>query len=105
MSNTPKTDAEVADWIERAPDASELRSLISHAEAFEIAIAALTAECERLREDAERLMFIEQHVDAADCSGYGSDDKWWTVLHHDGNRSEGETLRVAIDAARKDSAK
>ena len=49
--------------------------------------------------DAARLNWAEKHLDAANVSGYGADDKWVSILHHDGNKAEGASLRDAIDAA------
>jgi hypothetical protein len=63
-------------------------------------IAKLERECEALRRDKERLDFLEKHADAVSNLGSGAaDDKWWEVLHHDGNKAEGGSLREAIDKA------
>jgi hypothetical protein len=63
-------------------------------------IAELQAENARLKEE---LAWLETNLNSAEKSGYGADDYWWTILHHDGNKAEGSTLREAIDAARKEA--
>ncbi len=64
-------------------------------------VGRLREENAALREDKARLDWAEKHLDNAGCSGYGADDKWWRILHHDGNEAEAETLRKALDLARR----
>lgn len=47
MSDTPRTDLEVASWIDGAPDGKELRALVEFAQYLEIENAALRHDIER----------------------------------------------------------
>lgn len=52
-----------------------------------------------LEADKRRLDWLEKHADSVDVSGYGADDKWVTLLHHDGNKAESSTIREVVDTA------
>ena len=98
------TDDELSRLLDEYADAALTRRSIPIR--FKAARAAIHAHFERRKsgeggEDAARLDFLQAHANAIDARGSGaSDDKWWIVIHHDGNWAEGETLRAAIDDAR-----
>jgi hypothetical protein len=77
------------------------RKAIDDADTKVINLFAIEAEVERLRADAERLDWCDEHLDYVSIDGYGADDRWCKIGHHDGNLAEGATLREAIDAAKE----
>lgn len=51
----------------------------------------------------KRLEWFDRYADGVDVQGSGAaDDRWVVLIHHDGNRTEGATLREAIDEAMKE---
>ena len=99
---TPRTDA----LRRRDFNASSAESLMDflnevfeECEQLERELQAAESRAASAEKDAARLNWAEKHLDAANVSGYGADDKWVSILHHDGNKAEGASLRDAIDAA------
>lgn len=53
-----------------------------------------------LEKDKARLDWLEKHSEGLTMLGSGAaDDKWWTLIYHDGNTVESGTIREAIDQA------
>lgn len=116
-------EAAEAENLTRAEDYARLTDLWQSDEARYVARAeAAEAECSRLREDAERLNFLDQ-MNASLNAHYGTNYGWRLVLSHqitrlmsgehrggfvgdidlndqDGTRDRAASCRDAIDAAR-----
>jgi hypothetical protein len=97
------SDAELADCITVAQQEAERLAANAHGRTrIKSNTVAALRELQQLRggwRDTERMDWFDKHADGVSVSGCGADDRWTELIHHDGNRSEGATLRDAIDAA------
>jgi len=112
--------ADRLDWLERElaavtrerdearAEVDRLRSMPcpDHAACRDKTVRELTAEVERLREDAERINFIESnpHKVAFARPAQGHRVGSWGWFDTLSNYNESASLREAIDAARKEQA-
>lgn len=117
MSTTPRTDAEAKRFnhVESFDDRDTVPA--DFARALETELAAMTLRAEKAEADTARMGWLEQHRDVSQCYDEGDPEVGlfprWELFRHIGKHGEnlwdyvsyGETLRSAIDAAMKETAR